>query len=126
MGFVPLVNSFSLCVPCFAPLIGAFFMARFAEFYSTRAWRRLSVWRRKESPLCALCLQIGVYTEGTQADHIVPLAVDWDKRLDPDNTQSLCLSCHSGVKARQEISGRIAGNDEAGEPLDKSDSWWSR
>ena len=101
-------------------------MARFAEFYNTRAWRRLSRWRRSVEPLCRKCSELGRVTLGQAADHIVPLAEDWDRRLDPDNTQTLCGPCHSSVKAREERTGQVVGNDVSGEPLDKGSAWWTR
>ena len=101
-------------------------MGRFADFYNTAAWRKLSKWRRTEEPLCRMCLQMGIFRAGTQVDHIIPLAVDWDKRLDSDNTQNLCLTCHSSVKAKQERTGRLAGNAADGQPLDKGAAWWNR
>lgn len=101
-------------------------MGQFASFYNTQAWRRLSAWRRRTSPLCVMCLQVGDYTPATQADHIVPLSKAWDRRLDPENVQSLCRPCHATYKQQQERTGKVIGNDENGEPLDKAHPWWTR
>ena len=101
-------------------------MGQFASFYNTQAWRRLSRWKRAQQPLCEMCLQIGDHTPATAVDHVVPIAVDWDCRLDPDNLASICGPCHSSVKQRQEITGKVVGNDADGEPLDKGSVWWTR
>ncbi|MDT2783617.1 HNH endonuclease [Enterococcus asini] len=39
--------------------------------------------------------------DATLADHIIPVRVDWSLRLDKDNIQPLCESCHA-VKTREE------------------------
>lgn len=43
----------------------------------------------------------------------------WDK----NNWRPLCDNCHSSHKQRLEKSGRVAGCDEAGVPLDPNHHW---
>ena len=40
------------------------------------------------------CLKRGVTKAFDEVDHIIPLSVDRSKRLDIDNLQCLCRSCH--------------------------------
>ncbi|MGJ0995757.1 HNH endonuclease [Enterococcus casseliflavus] len=39
--------------------------------------------------------------DATLADHIIPVRVDWSKRLDKDNIQPLCESCHA-IKTKED------------------------
>ena len=103
-----------------------FLLAQFANFYNTRAWRRLSAWQRTQQPLCEMCLELGVVTEATEVDHVVPLSEDWGRRLDPTNLASICGECHGRVKQRQERTGKVIGNNAEGEPMDRNSAWWSR
>ncbi|MEC2504384.1 HNH endonuclease, partial [Bacillus cereus] len=32
---------------------------------------------------------------GDVVDHIIPIRVDWSKRLEPSNLQTLCHACHN-------------------------------
>ena len=68
-------------------------------FYKTAAWLALRAWRLSIEPLCRMCKELGLVTAATCVDHIEPIAQAWDRRLDPDNTQSLCDSCHARKSA---------------------------
>jgi hypothetical protein len=68
-------------------------------FYKTAAWRRLRAWRLAVEPLCRACKSRGLVVAGTEVDHIEPVSVAWDRRLDESNTQSLCGSCHAEKSA---------------------------
>jgi len=65
-------------------------------FYHSKEWERirLAVLSR-DNFLCQECLKNKRITRAVIADHIVPLLVAWDKRLDMSNLQSLCQSCHN-------------------------------
>ena len=76
--------------------------------------------------MCRYCAAIGRTELAAQVDHIVPLSVDWQRRLDWSNLQSLCLACHIGPKARQERTGVLIGNTLAGEPADSDSAWFRR
>lgn len=71
---------------------------RQSEFRNTRAWRRLRDFvRERDGNLCVACLhedppryewlRLSVH-------HIVPIAEDWDARLDEDNCITLCPYHH--------------------------------
>ena len=50
-------------------------------------------------PLCVNCMARGIYRKGDLVDHIVELRDDWTKRLDPDNLETMCISCHNKKSA---------------------------
>lgn len=67
------------------------------RFYNSKAWRQLSKLVLNERYyVCAMC-----GGDAALADHIIPVRVDWSLRLDKDNIQPLCESCHA-VKTREE------------------------
>ena len=65
------------------------------KFYSSRAWRALSVAVRKRHPLCVRCADVGVVRPADLVDHIKPVRVHPELRLDVTNLQPLCNSCHN-------------------------------
>jgi len=52
-------------------------------------WQRFRKWFLRHNPLCIEC-----NAAASVADHIVPLA-QGGAHCDPDNTQSLCATCHN-------------------------------
>jgi 5-methylcytosine-specific restriction enzyme A len=65
-------------------------------FYHSKEWERLrQAALARDHYLCQHCLQHNRITRAVIVDHIVPLLVAWDRRLDMDNLQSLCQSCHN-------------------------------
>lgn len=66
---------------------------KIARFYSNARWQKLRDRKLKNDPLCEHCLP-DVVTPATEVDHIIPVEVDWSRRLDWNNLQSLCHSCH--------------------------------
>lgn len=71
------------------------------RFYQSKAWQRLRLYQLSVEPLCEHCSLSGCTEPATVADHIVSLTLNYDRRLDPDNLQSLCDRCHN-IKSRQE------------------------
>ncbi len=75
-------------------------------------WQKLRLWHLRQHPLCADCEARGVTELAKDVDHIVPIAVDPSRRLDPTNLQSLCRPCHTvktGADQRRGGAGRISG-----------------
>lgn len=73
------------------------FQKELKQFYNSTAWRDLSKLVLNEHYyVCAECGK-----DATLADHIVPVRVDWSLRLDKNNIQPLCDSCHA-IKTRKE------------------------
>jgi 5-methylcytosine-specific restriction enzyme A len=66
------------------------------EFYNSTEWmkvRHAALVRDKY--LCVHCLKSNRITKADVVDHIIPITVDWSKRLSLDNLQSLCHTCHN-------------------------------
>ena len=58
-------------------------------FYKRGAWARCRKQFLRRHPLCAMCKRIA-----SVVDHIIPRA-EGGADYDPENLQSLCVSCHS-------------------------------
>ena len=91
--------------------------------YDTTRWRKVRIRHLNEYPLCALCARQGVDTEATVVDHVVEHKGNYDLFWNQDNWQSLCASCHSGIKRMQEHHGYSQACDENGISLDKNHPW---
>lgn len=66
------------------------------EFYHSKEWQRIrQVALTRDHYLCQHCLRENRITPADVVDHIVPVRVDWSKRLSLDNLQSLCHACHN-------------------------------
>lgn len=65
------------------------------QFYHSRQWRKLSHRWLVDHPLCAECQRHGIVKQADLVDHITPVRVDWSKRFDTSNLQSLCYACHN-------------------------------
>lgn len=66
---------------------------RYSRFYCSGEWRTLSRKRLQDDGY--KCVKCGAIA--SEVDHIIPIQIDrgWVRRLDYDNTQSLCLDCHN-------------------------------
>lgn len=65
---------------------------QYKRFYDTKAWKELRYQVLLEAGfICEMCKR----NEATVADHIIPTLVRWDLRLERDNIQALCVSCHN-------------------------------
>ena len=105
--------------PCSAPGCGRLTRTKFCEQHADRArteprrsnvergydaaWNRFSKRFRQANPLCAHCLEQGRTTPSQMVDHIVPLHVAPEKRLDESGCQALCNACHA-VKTRDDVA----------------------
>lgn len=66
-----------------------------------RTWQRLRLVVLAEEPLCRFCQQRGELVEATVIDHIVPIAVRPELRLDRSNLRALCKPCHDAHTGRR-------------------------
>ncbi len=66
------------------------------------AWRRLRLRVLQEEPCCRFCERQGLTVPATEVDHIVPLRLAPERRLDRGNLQALCKPCHDRAKQRAE------------------------
>lgn len=73
---------------------------RARRFYHSPEWRALRAWvLARDAYLCQRCLRQQRITRATTVHHIVPIRVDWSRRLDPANCQSVCARCHGEAEA---------------------------
>lgn len=66
---------------------------KYVRFYNSKDWRVLSLSRLQyDNYKCVKCGKIA-----SEVDHIKAIQTPegWERRLDFDNTQSLCLDCHN-------------------------------
>lgn len=69
-----------------------------SAFYSSDDWKDIRVLAlRKGAYKCAYCGQTSK-TSVLHVDHIIPLSVDWTRRLDLLNLQVLCADCNLGKR----------------------------
>ncbi len=90
--------------------------------YGSR-WAKARETFLRSHPMCAMHLQRGRYVPATVVDHIIPHRGDQKLFWDHGNWQSLCATCHSAHKQRQEKSGTETGCDLAGIPTDPGHHW---
>lgn len=85
---------------------------RSKAFYSSPDWERLRVFvLERDQHLCQECLKEHRMTPADTVDHIIPIRVDWSRRLDPNNCRALCASCHSRRHWQEQLGQR---NGETG------------
>lgn len=67
-----------------------------AVFYASKEWRSM---RHQvlvsQHYLCQSCKRKGIVKQGNIVHHIIPLEDDWNKRLDKDNLEVICQTCHN-------------------------------
>ena len=66
------------------------------SFRNTNAWinKREQI-KKRDKYLCQVCLKNGIYTyNNLQVHHIIPINIDYSKRLDSDNLITLCTYHH--------------------------------
>lgn len=80
-------------------------------------WQKLRESVLAAEPACRYCQEMGITEPAEHVDHIIPLHVRPDLRLEPTNLQPLCPECHNSVKAREEVRGARIGCDVKGMPL---------
>lgn len=108
--FEPTEGKNGLCIPCHYkhkaknPRLShtdPHYDVKAQEFYQSNQWKILSKKHKQQRPLCIYCLDFGLTTPAQVSDHIIEIRDDWDKRLDPENLQSLCHSCHNTKTAKE-------------------------
>jgi 5-methylcytosine-specific restriction endonuclease McrA len=73
----------------------------------TYAWQKASKAHLREHPLCVMCDRVHRVTAATLVDHIEPHRGDMELFWNRTNWQSLCTTCHSSVKQREEAGGHL-------------------
>jgi len=64
------------------------------RFYNSQPWETLRRQKLGKDPFCEDCRKGGTLIKATMVDHIREIK-DGGERLDMENLQSLCHSCHS-------------------------------
>ncbi len=75
------------------------------KFYDSPAWRKLRAFKMNLNPACELCLAKGKLVRAYMVDHITPINQGGD-RLDQNNLQSLCNSCHQRKRQAEGMQAR--------------------
>lgn len=79
-------------------------------------WKALRESKLQRDPWCAHCLKEQRHTPANEVDHIRPFKGKADPlRLDWDNLQSLCKSCHSTKTAKDRRSGACHSGESKSE-----------
>lgn len=65
-------------------------------------------------PLCCRCGALGSKNNPIEVDHVIPISERPDLRLDPENLQAMCKSCHSRKTATEDGGFRGRGRGRAG------------
>ena len=89
----------------------------------TYRWQQAREGSLRKHPLCVRCDQGGMIQAACIVDHVIPHRGDMVLFWDRSNWQSLCGPCHNSYKQRLEKSGREAGCDSAGKPVDPRHHW---
>lgn len=98
--------------------------SQWSHLYANRRWRKIRALHVASHPLCAYCLKRGDITPVDVVDHVEPHRGDME-RFWNGSLQSLCHTCHSSVKQREE-AGNVASFDEHGEPVEGWHHWADR
>ncbi|WP_035065217.1 HNH endonuclease [Carnobacterium maltaromaticum] len=72
---------------------------KYVAFYNSKAWRKLSKYKLTVDPLCEICLAIDEDNPvpAVLVHHLIETKVDWSKRLEMSNLQSVCFACHNAI-----------------------------
>ena len=73
-----------------------------SQFRNTNAWiKKRNQIKKRDKYLCQLCLKDNIYTyDNLQVHHIIPIAKDYNKRLDSDN---LIEQAEKGIITKEEL-----------------------
>ena len=76
--------------------MGRKYTDNYNAFYHSKEWQ--AVRRRvlqRDNYLCQVCKRAGRITPATTVHHIKAVRVDYSKRLDPNNLETICKACHN-------------------------------
>lgn len=75
---------------------------RRAVFYASNSWKELrNIVFKRDNFTCLWCGNSSKIHNGLNAHHIIPLHMDWEKRLDINNLLTLCTICHKKTFNRE-------------------------
>lgn len=74
---------------------------KYQSFYNSKQWLALRKYKFQQADgLCEECAKKGIVRQGIEVHHIVPISVDWSKRLLLSNLILLCHECHDNEHNR--------------------------
>ena len=73
----------------------------FKDFYASDQWKELRRQVLNDHPMCFGCEAKEMRILAVEVDHIIPLRIDYERRLHYDNLQPLCLICHRQKTAKE-------------------------
>ena len=76
--------------------------SRYHHWYGLPVWKALRKRWLNAQPLCEECKRQGHITPAEVVDHIKPHEGKWERFMDTDNLQSLCVSCHNKKTAMED------------------------
>ena len=75
---------------------------KYKDFYNSSEWKALRNYKfGMAEGLCEICRKNEKVKAAREIHHIVPIEVDYSKRLDYDNLLALCSDCHNKIHKRQ-------------------------
>jgi 5-methylcytosine-specific restriction endonuclease McrA len=95
----------------------------YPKLYGSSRWRAISKRHLDLNPLCAPCLLSQKETGANTVHHKIPHKGDVSLFFDPSNLESVCPSCHSGIKRMEENHGYSQACGADGLPLDANHPW---
>jgi 5-methylcytosine-specific restriction protein A len=96
----------------------------YPKLYGSARWRKIAKMHLDANPLCKPCILSGKETPATIVHHEIPHHGDPKLFWDGANLESVCASCHSGIKRQEENHGYSQACGVDGLPLDRNHPWW--
>lgn len=91
-----------------APISELDYHSKKNEFLNSEQWRSIRYKiLQQQGGRCQLCGRSSKDGIKIHVDHIIPLSVDWSKRLDKENLQVLCEDCNLGKSNKEASDWRI-------------------
>ncbi|AIE36209.1 HNH endonuclease [Bacillus thuringiensis] len=77
------------------------------SFYNSKQWRETrGLICRRDHGLCVQGRSKDIIKIGDVVDHMIPIRVDWSKRLEPTNLQTLYHACHNTITKEDETTNK--------------------
>lgn len=83
---------------------------KYADFYACGEWKRMRQYKLSINPLCEVCMRDNKKTIATIVHHVHEIRTNlgWEKRLDINNLESICQSCHNKEEHAHSFKNRRA------------------
>lgn len=84
------------------------FNIKYDKFYHSTEWKQARKHKLLNSPLCEVCHANGHVTPAQMVHHKIELRSPngWENRLNPNNLESICYSCHNQQEHRYSWKNR--------------------